>query len=260
MKAENKKDMPRVACCTRRQKVWGIIALAGLFACGWLVGASIDRATHTPIPDAQATETQPEPMQDPVNIVSNSASQNVTRPCEIVENSLESRMRNGWVSEDQKIEIYYLLAEEGCPENSAEYRAQIEGLTRARELIEHIDSYVAPGAATTCAKIEDELLPSIFTGGYDTNSHINNAKIYANLSERGCPENKDKYVALAKQELELARALEDDNLSEPEAIAVVDTYKRLRMQAAAEEVITKVKKLTDPTIEFIIQLEKIINE
>ena len=91
--------------------------------------------------------------------------------------------------------------------------------------------------------------------------HIENAKIYANLSERGCPENSEKYKQLAKQELEIARALNDDSVrDEEETTEIVETYKRIKMQAEAEKMIEKAKKLTNPAIDFIIQLEKSINE
>ena len=91
--------------------------------------------------------------------------------------------------------------------------------------------------------------------------HINDAKIYANLSERGCSGNSEKYKILAKQELEIARALSDDNMEhEREATEIVETYKRLQMQAEAEKMIEKAKKITNPAIDFIIQLEKILEE
>ena len=95
----------------------------------------------------------------------------------------------------------------------------------------------------------------------DSYAHIDNAKIYANLSERGCPENSEKFKELAKQELEIARALTDDKMeSESEATEMVETYKRLQLQVEAERMIEKAKKLTNPAIDFIIQLEKIIEE
>ncbi len=117
---------------------------------------------------------------------------------------------------------------------------------------------------STCGKIEmlltERLRPVEWQNSED---HIENAKIYANLSERGCPENSAKYKELAKQELEIARALNDDNMDQyqqDETIEIVETYKRLQMQAEAERMIEKAKKLTNPAIDFIIQLEKIIEE
>ena len=66
---------------------------------------------------------------------------------------------------------------------------------------------------------------------------------------------------MAKKEIDIARALNDDNLNnEYEATEIVETYKRLQMQAEAEKMLEKAKKLTNPAIDFIIQLENIIEE
>lgn len=111
----------------------------------------------------------------------------------------------------------------------------------------------------TCARIEEEMLIRI-DDSWNTDSHLDNAKVYSILAERGCPENSQKYVDLAKQEIAIARALEDDKFSEGETLEVVETYKRINMQAAAEEVFEKAKQLTNPAIDFILQVEKIINE
>ena len=115
---------------------------------------------------------------------------------------------------------------------------------------------------TTCGQIEmllrDRLEPA---DSHESGDHIQNAKIYANLSERGCPENAEKYKNLAAQELEIARALNDDNLNQQfESVEIVETYKRLQMQQEAARMIEKAKKLTNPAIDFIIELEKIIEE
>jgi hypothetical protein len=114
----------------------------------------------------------------------------------------------------------------------------------------------------TCGKIEVLLTDKIHnTNSMYADEHIDNAKIYANLSERGCAENSEKYKMLAKQELEIARALNDDNLHyENDSIEIVETYKRLQMQQEAEKMIEKAKRLTNPAIDFIIELEKIIEE
>ena len=116
---------------------------------------------------------------------------------------------------------------------------------------------------TTCGKIESLLSERLNPVEWDdSEAHTDNAKIYANLSERGCPENSEKYKQLAKQELEIARALNDDNIQRnpDESVEIVETYKRLQMQQEAERMIEKAKKLTNPAIDFIIQLEKIIDE
>lgn len=115
----------------------------------------------------------------------------------------------------------------------------------------------------TCTLIEESLLERLPYGGpeADADERIVRAKIYANLSERGCAENAQKYHDLAKQELAIARALVDDEFGDDyHTIEVVETYKRLNMQAAAEEIFETAKKLTNPAIDFILEVEKIINE
>ena len=115
---------------------------------------------------------------------------------------------------------------------------------------------------TTCGQIERILLEELYSvDSPDSEAHVDNAKIYANLSERGCDEHSEQYKDLAKKELEIARAINDDNLKNTrQATEIVETYKRLQMQAEAERMIEKAKKLTNPAIDFIIQLEKIIEE
>lgn len=116
---------------------------------------------------------------------------------------------------------------------------------------------------TTCEKIEILLNKQIANdASMVPEDHIYNAKIYANLSERGCAENSQKYKELAKQEIDIARALTDDDIEENkrESVEIVETYKRLQMQAEAERMIEKAKKIANPAIDFIIELEKIIEE
>lgn len=230
-----------VACCTRRQKVWGVVALVGLFACGWMVCASVRGISGN------------NAMAEPAN------GTNISE-CEIIEYHLK-RDLDATAKEKDKIEVYKKLVEYGCPENVAEYQANLKGL----QIVFGDGMAQKLKQKSTCVKIEDEYklrLHDVSGAGNDSYKYIDNAKIYAIMAERGCPVNHDKYVALAKQSLELARAISDDEwrAGEYETIEAVETYKRLDMQAAAEEIIDKVKKLSDPAIDFIIQLEKIINE
>lgn len=111
-----------------------------------------------------------------------------------------------------------------------------------------------------CIQVERLLVKHLPVADDNVDNRIERAKVYVSLAERGCIENTDKYAELARQELEVARAIDDDNFNHAETIDVIETYKRLNMQAAAEEIFEKAKKLTDPTIDFIIQIQKIINE
>ncbi len=117
----------------------------------------------------------------------------------------------------------------------------------------------------SCEKIESVLLQRLKAMDFDysdfAQDYIERAKVYANLADKGCKENAESYKELAKQDLEIARALNQDRLDDRvEATEMVETYKRLQMKAEAEKMIEKAKKLTNPAIDFIIQLEKIIEE
>ena len=197
--------------------------------------------------------------------------------CAAVEELLKQNLNNEnqtdpWAHFDNG-KMYERMANQGCEKNREKYinLSQREyQIAKALDTNGEIDFIKDAEVSldTTCEKIEYVLLAQLKCREEGTEkcmyeeAHINNAKIYANLSERGCPGNSEKYKALAKQELEIARAMTDDDIEHRnhEAVEIVETYKRLQMQAEAERMIEKAKKLTNPAIDFIIQLEKIIEE
>ncbi len=167
---------------SRRQRFWGIIALLGLFFCGYMLGLNMNQPRENVVnTDGGVAYVASEPVSEPENI-------------------------------------------------------------------------------TVCDEVERLLLQRLPDADDDAENRIDRAKIFASVAERGCPENTDKYVDMARAELEIARAIENDEFDHEETIDVVETYKRLHMQAAAEEIFEKAKKLTNPAIDFILQVEKIINE
>ena len=169
------QNAPRIACCSTRQKVWGIIALAGLFTCGFMVGYALRR------PAADAVAPVPAAVSD-------------LRP--------------------------------------------------------------------TCVVIEELILSRIYPeDNIDMPSHLANADNYSLLVERGCPENAERFKALALRELEIASALQSEKyFNEDDATIVIDTYKKLDMQREAQQFLDKMQKLTNPAIDFILQMQQIINE
>ncbi len=179
--------------------------------------------------------------------------------CEVIE-EMQLRYLNDETSANpadhrDNIKVYETLFQYGCEQNKQKYR---DAISREMQIIESMTGESAN--KSSCEVIEASVLSQLPDAWNDADNRIERAKIYANLSERGCPENSKKYVELAKQELAVARALEDDKFDEEETIEVVETYKRLNMQAMAEEVFETAKKLTNPAIDFILQVEKIINE
>ena len=242
-----KSETRTVACCSRRQKVWGVVALLGLFACGWMVGASVNKWRADMNKDASVTVAAE--VSAPV-----ASNNNAPRECELIEDYINHELELS-TDADEYAQLYELLIEYSCPEKVSLYRARynVHGIKNSKNVASQ------SGEKRLCERVENELLRWV-TGDTSAFAHEANAKTYANLAERGCPENKTKYTELARQELELMRALTDDNMDQDMAMDAARTYKRLQMQAAAEDVLDKVKKLTNPAIDFIMEMERIINE
>lgn len=226
---------------TRSQKIKGWLAFIMLFVCGVMVGTGIAQKNLVIKQKADVQQTEQK------------------ETCAVIE-----EIQLGWLNDEnspdivdhqENVRVYETLFQHGCDVNKDKYR---DAIAREMMIIESLGG--AQTMKSTCEQIEASLLDRLpyADNSASADERIDRAKIYANLSERGCPENSAKYVALAKQELEIARALEDDEFDEDETIEVVETYKRLNMQAAAQEIFETAKKLTNPTIDFILQVEKII--
>ncbi|MEE1111348.1 MAG: hypothetical protein UIH99_04000 [Alphaproteobacteria bacterium] len=289
------KNQKQYRCVyTRSQKIKGWLAFIMLFVCGIMVGVSLhgyknelqqsvsreyaefsksdcNDLKRKMIQDPAASdrpqvyekycegrvEKKEKPKQEP-KVEKNKEPQTA---CQVIE-EIQLRWLNDEKSGDvilheENVRIYEVLFQHGCPENQEKYR---DAIAREMDIVAALKGKQSP--QSTCQQIEESLLHRL-PGGYSDSSaeeRIERAKIYANLSERGCPENSQKYVDLAKAELDIARALEDDKFDNEETIEVVETYKRLDMQAAAEEIFETAKKLTNPAIDFILEVEKIINE
>jgi hypothetical protein len=230
---------------TKSQKIFGWLAFIALFVCGMMVGMGMSQQ--------HALSKQ--------NVGHTTQSQESKKTCAVIEEIQLDWLvdENSPIVQDHQsnLRVYEILVQHGCPENEEKYRTAI---AREMEIIDALSGQ--QNSMSTCQQIEASLLGRLPHGGAELNSdeRIERAKIYANLSERGCPENSQKYVNLAQQELEIARALQDDKFSENDTIEVVETYKRLNMQAAAQEIFDVAKKLTNPAIDFILEVEKIINE
>lgn len=232
---------------TKKQRIIGSLALLGLFVCGVMVGWGINSNRTVISEPVVASNAVPVAQAQP------------QETCQIIEELLLERLfpvdaQDVWKHEEN-ISIYEKLVMNGCPENQQKYHNAAQ---REREIVAALQS--SENTQKTCEQIESLLINQLPMADGDSEDRIRRAKIYANLSERGCPENSAKYVDMAKQELEIARALEDDEFENDETIEVVETYKRLNMQAAAEEIFETAKKLTNPAIDFILEVEKIINE
>lgn len=227
--------------CNRRQRFLGIVALAGLFCCGFMLGMDV-QTKHIAVKHQQIgmTAEQCKRLADEVVFYATNCPSFDDTTCVNRAKELNSIYSNNCAGRTVDVQ-----------EPKPEPKKNVAVPNHEEEF----------KSLSTCQQIES-LLSRLLADTNDISfyNHMNNAKVYANLSERGCSENHQKYVDLAQQELEIARALQDDQLSQNDTIEVVETYKRIQMQNAAQEILDKAKKLTNPAIDFIIELEKIINE
>ena len=119
-----------------------------------------------------------------------------------------------------------------------------------------------PAPIATCTRIEqllEQQLTPEDSQGYE--KHLYNAETYNRLADNGCAEHSDKYRALAVRETQIAVALMPiESMSDYQIEDVVDTYKKAKMQAAAQQVIDKLQQASEPAIDLILKLEKILED
>ncbi len=217
-----------INCCSTSHKIWSAIALAGLFACGLILGLSYRSGNEQPA--AISAEQCDAIANEIVKITTDGAN---------VENINSLNELNAAYSN-------------GC----AGRLVIIERPVAAAPSQKH------PEIMATCARIEKLLIARLYPeDSPEYWRHLQNADTYSSLADKGCAENADMYKALALRELEIATALQpEENMGENDAEIVIDTFKKLDMQQEAKEFLDKIERLVDPATDFILQMEQIINE
>ena len=208
------------------RKVWGVLALAGLFTCGVFIGTTLNN-NHAPDTDNRVIEFSKD-------------------DCYTIINKIKD------VTDADLLEELKDIYNDNCAGRAIDVKS----------FAQENDNDADDAPVATCGRIEkllaQQLMPEEDSNAY---AHLNNANTYARMAERGCPENADKYRALAAREIEITTALQPvEDMPEPSVENVVDVYKKVKMQAAAQQVIDTLQKVSEPTIDFILKLEKIVNE
>lgn len=232
MKKTAKKDTKTVQNCTcsTRHKIWGAVALAGLFSCGLLLGLSysIDYSdSHKVSLGAQECDAI---AQEIVSITTRGATEENVDALR----DLNEAYSNGCAGR-------LVIIEKSMPVQVSEQQPKI---------------------MATCSRIEQLLKERLFSeDSVEAWKHASNAYTYSTLAEKGCAENADMYKTLALREIEITTALQpEESLGTREVETVIDAYKKLDMQREAQAFLDKVEKLSEPAIDFILKMEKIINE
>ncbi len=230
--------------CTRTHKILAWIALIGIFLCGMMTGISLWGYKHV-----QSAESAVYSISDSVK--------NKQTCAEIEEKLLE------YISDDdyaQNLKIYNVLSVRGCEDNRARFS---ELAVREHMLLNTMDEvFNNTVAERPCQVIERQLTEELVPGYANSYGHSRNAKIYSQMAEDGCPENAKKYAQMALNELQIAEGIrvDENDIDKGEMLSTVNTYKKLQMQNEAKKYIKKVEKLVDPGIDFIMELQRVIEE
>lgn len=216
-----------VNCCSLGHKIWGAVALAGLFACGLMIGLGYNGNKN----DAEKLTAQE--CDAIANEIVNITSSGATRDNVDVLNNLNTAYSNGCAGRLVIVE---------------------------RESIAPVAP--KPEIMSTCARIEQLLKQRLFPeDSTEYFTHLRNADTYSTLADKGCADNADMYKTLALRELEIATALQPtENMGTNDAEIVIDTFKKLDMQREAQEFLNKIEQLIDPATDFILKMEQVINE
>ncbi len=294
--SQNAKSQYIYKPATRGQKIWGVIALAGLFACGLMVGITWRGHESVPSTDAvvQFTESQCDMIADKIQrAVKNESFEKLEKLTQIYAKSCEGHIQtktdvieapekklstcekieklllrnlnpadsqDAWAHQ-QNAELYNKLSQHGCPENLDAFRQLIAQETAIANAL-GATTQNAISTMRTCEEIEMVLKQQINEYASNSYERLHNADVYSTMAERGCSENAEKYKQLALRQIEVVSAVSDDaELAQPQnARTVVDTYKKLQMQSEARKFLNKIDRLIDPATNFILEMEKVINE
>ena len=222
----NQKMECSINCCSTSHKIWSAIALAGLFACGLLLGLTYGTSTPKTVLSAEQ--------------------------CDAIANEIVNITSNGATAENvDTLKDLNRVYTNGCAG-----RLVIIEKEPVMQTAEHKE------ILSTCSRIEQLLKQRLYPeDSVSYIEHLSNADTYSTLSDRGCQDNAEMYKTLALREIEIATALQPtENMRQRDAAIVIDTFKKLDMQREAQEFLDKVEKLIDPATDFILKMEKVINE
>ncbi len=251
-----KKVTPKCYICSRTSKISALIGLVGIFACGAMVGwfqaNSVNKKTVT----APATETT------------------TAKPtlCQIREDALLGRIGPDHF---ENARTYAMLVKVGCPENADKYtQASIneKQISDAQNTLDKrgADYTIQPNDAP-CLVIEKNLLSNNLINecehrGEPYECYANNAAVYAQVAEEGCPEHAEFYKQRALEQIQISDGVRSQNVHpggyafESQTRSIVNAYNSLKMKEEARKYLKKVEKLVGPGVDFIMEIQRVIDE
>jgi len=254
--------------CTRRQKVWAWVLLIGIFGCGVMTGLSPlgQRVVYTPDTAVSGGEKSLE------NIVASDPEPK--EACQINEKVLKSRLimeiddrdPNAFNKHQSNMLIYKRLFDTGCSENRDYFLDMVGNERTYMSAITGVEKKKSESVERPCREIESALSRRIISNceghQYVSECHLNNAEVFSKLAEDGCEENMELYRKNALDELQIAEGvrINASDVNPREIRSTINTYKKLQMRGEARRYLNKVEKLVDPGIDFMLELQRIIEE
>ena len=243
---------------SRRQRICAWLALIGIFVCGMMAGAFIwqTKSTHT----ADSGLSSAEKIEQFI--------ERNTMPCRVKEETLQQMLTES--DHLQNARVYEKLMQIGCERNKEKFANFAQSERELADAMNYVHNPYFEQYETTndensrpCEIIERQLRFELTTSANPSSwDRSRNAAIYSKMAEDGCPENAEKYKQFALNELQIADGIKvrDDEVSREEMRYTVDTYKKLQMQQEAKKYLNKVEKLVNPGIDFIMELQRVIEE
>lgn len=250
MKNTNKSS---VKTYSRVWRIWAWVVLCGIFACGVMAGAFV--------------------WEQKTRYTADSAVQAKLKPCEMREKALKENLAmdikeyDPWAYESHLLNarVYDQLIKTGCDNNRAEYQSLRDAEQSVADVLKKLNNneYIDNSASQEpCEVIEKNLFRRIDGNCTETWCYLRNAEIYSKMAEDGCDGNKATHAKKALDELQIADGvrLDEQNVDTAEIQRTVNTYKKLQMQNEARKYIQKMEKLVNPGVEFIMELQRVIEE
>ncbi|MBO4480394.1 MAG: hypothetical protein J5742_02080 [Alphaproteobacteria bacterium] len=236
---------------SRKHKIIAWLALIGIFVCGMMTGVSLWGYKHAR-------------MVDTTEKVENFVERN-TMPCRVKEENLQRLLTENDHAHNAR--IYEKLVKIGCEKNKERFANFAESERELDDAMLYVkygeENFADVPGIRPCEVIEKQLKFELITRDNPASwEHSRNARVYSQMAEDGCPENSEKYKQMALDELQIADGIKvrDDSISQDEMRYTVGTYKKLQMQNEARKYIKKAEKLINPGIDFIMELQRVIEE
>lgn len=253
---------------SRGQKILSWLVLIGIFVCGVMAGAFIWQKHVTKIESGTKNN-----LVVYNNLVKSCAMREEALLANVAYNIKDSDVSQAVYLHRENAKIYKKLASIGCDENRARYEELANADDSVADALKDFDpnrynyendyynDYYVESEKEPCELIEETLLRRIQNcdGVW---CHLGNAEVYSKMAEDGCAQNKETNTKKALDELQIADGvrLNDSDVQMDQVRSTINTYKKLQMINEARKYINKVQKLVDPGVEFIMELQRIVEE